>query len=429
MNMIFEVAEDSLPAAQMLVVGVGGAGGNAVNRMIEESLTGVEFISMNTDAQALVNSKAGRKLQLGAKLTRGLGAGAKPEVGRQALAESEKEVRDLLDGADLVFVTAGMGGGTGTGAAPMVAEIAREGGALTIGIVTKPFAFEGPKRLQYAQRGLSELRRSVDTMIVVANERLLTVVPKGASVRQALKKADEVLLNATKGISDLIHVTGDVNVDFADVRTVMMGKGPGLMGAGTAEGDDRALEAAREAISSPLLDDVSIAGATHLLVNVSGGADMAMTEVSQSVSVVRDEAGYDAEVIFGTVEDPRLEGVMRVTVIATGFEGDDELGILDARAGLSSAGSSHGQPAVRGVQRRHVGKGPHRHVLGPQRRPLAGRQPTFGTGPAARTRLTPRQGALPLENPAAAHRPPAPERPQGGIIDLEIPTFVLRQMD
>ena len=424
MNMIFEVSDESLPNAKMLVVGVGGAGGNAVNRMIDEDLNGVEFVSMNTDAQALNNSKAGCKLQLGAKLTRGLGAGAKPEVGRQALAESEAEVRDLLEDADLVFVTAGMGGGTGTGAAPMVAEIARELGALTIGIVTKPFAFEGPKRLQYARRGLSELRRSVDTMIVVANERLLTVVPKGASVRDALKKADEVLLNATRGISDLVHITGDVNVDFADVRTVMLGRGPGLMGAGEASGDDRALEAAREAISSPLLDDAAIGGATHLLVNVSGGRDMAMTEVSSAVSVVREEAGFDAEVIFGTVEDPAMEGTMRVTVIATGFEGEDEAGILHA-------GAQPPAPHLAARQQRPLIQNgrfqqPQGALLQPQ---LAGGRGGYGQAVSARTRSTPRQGALPLSQHTAAHRPAAPERPQGGIIDLEIPTFVLRQMD
>ena len=424
MNMVFEVNDDALPNAKMLVVGVGGAGGNAVNRMVEEHLNGVEFISMNTDAQALSGSKAGSKLQLGARLTRGLGAGARPEVGRQALAESEREVRALLEGADLVFVTAGMGGGTGTGAAPMVAEIARELGALTIGIVSKPFGFEGPKRLHYARRGLTELRRAVDTMIVVANERLLTVLPKGASVREALKKADEVLFNATRGISDLVHETGDVNVDFADVRTVMLGKGPGLMGAGEATGDDRALEAAREAISSPLLDDVSISGATDLLVNVSGGPDVAMSEVSQAISMVREEAGYDAEVIFGTVTNDKLEGLIRVTVIATGFEGADEADILtpEGRGPVSSTGRSLRAGAAPASLRGSAPSPWNRHD------PLAGRA-NQGHGGGARTHPTPRQGMPPMGGPVAARRQSAPEREPGGMIDLEIPTFILRQMD
>jgi len=318
--MIFEFEETPVQNARMKVVGVGGAGGNAINRMIDEDLEGVEFISMNTDAQALKNSRAQVTLQIGKKLTRGLGAGARPEVGRQALAESEDDVRRALDGADLVFVTAGMGGGTGTGAAPMVAEIAREMGALTIGVVTKPFSFEGKKRERQAAQGLAELRRSVDTMILVPNDRLLAVVPKGTSFRDALKKADEVLLNATQGISDLIRVTGEVNVDFADVRTIMAARGPALMGSGFGEGDNRAQEAAQEAISSPLLDDVSIAGARGVLINITGGLDLAIDEVTQISSIIQEEAGDEAEIIFGAVHDPELEGKIRVTVIATGFD-------------------------------------------------------------------------------------------------------------
>ena len=323
--MIFEFEETPIQNARMKVVGVGGAGGNAVNRMVDEDLEGVEFISLNTDGQALKSSRAQITIQIGKKLTRGLGAGARPEVGRQALAESEEEVRRALEGADLVFVTAGMGGGTGTGAAPLVAQIARDLGALTIGVVTKPFSFEGKKRDRQAQQGLAELRRCVDTMILVPNDRLLAVVPKGTSFRNALKKADEVLLNATQGISDLISVTGEVNVDFADVRTVMAARGPALMGSGFGEGDNRAQEAAQEAISSPLLDDVSIAGARGVLINITGGMDLAIDEVTAISSIIQEEAGDEAEIIFGAVHDPELEGRIRVTVIATGFDsGEDD---------------------------------------------------------------------------------------------------------
>ena len=318
--MIFEFEETPLQNAKMKVVGIGGAGGNAVNRMIDEELEGVEFISINTDSQALKSSRAQVTLQVGKKLTRGLGAGARPEGGRQALAESEEDVRRALEGADLVFVTAGMGGGTGTGAAPMVAEIARDMGALTIGIITRPFSFEGKKRERQADQGLTELRRCVDTMIVVPNDRLLAVVPKGTSFRDALKKADEILLHATQGISDLISVTGEINVDFADVRTVMASRGPALMGSGFGEGENRAQEAAQEAISSPLLDEVSIAGARGVLINITGGMDLAIDEVTEISSIIQEGAGDEAEIIFGAVHDPDLEGKIRVTVIATGFD-------------------------------------------------------------------------------------------------------------
>ena len=318
--MIFEFEEAPLQNAKMKVVGIGGAGGNAVNRMIDEELEGVEFISINTDSQALKSSQAQVTLQVGKKLTRGLGAGARPEIGRQALAESEEDVRRALEGADLVFVTAGMGGGTGTGAAPMVAKIARDMGALTIGIITRPFSFEGKKRERQAEQGIIELRRCVDTMIVVPNDRLLAVVPKGTSFRDALKKADEILLHATQGISDLIGVTGEINVDFADVRTVMASRGPALMGSGFGEGENRAQEAAQEAISSPLLDEVSIAGARGVLINITGGMDLAIDEVTEISSIIQEGAGDEAEIIFGAVHDPDLEGKIRVTVIATGFD-------------------------------------------------------------------------------------------------------------
>lgn len=318
--MIFEFEEAQSQSARMVVVGVGGAGGNAVNRMIDEDLEGVDFISANTDAQALRGSRAPVTVQLGKKLTRGLGAGARPEIGRQAIAESSDEMRNLLRGADLVFVTAGMGGGTGTGAAPIVGEIARELGALTIAVVTRPFSFEGKKRQKQGDLGLQELRRSVDTMIIVPNDRILSVVGKGTSFKDALKKADEVLLHATQGISDLIRVSGEVNVDFADVRTIMSARGPALMGSGFGEGENRAQEAAQEAISSPLLDSVSIRGAEGVLINITGGMDLAIDEVTEISTIIQEEAGEDAEIIFGAVHDPSLEGKLRVTVIATGFE-------------------------------------------------------------------------------------------------------------
>ena len=315
---VFEF-EDVVPGARMMVVGVGGGGGNAVNRMIEEELEGVEFVAVNTDAQALRQCCSDAKIQIGRKLTRGLGAGARPEVGRAAFEESADEIRKALAGADLVFVTAGMGGGTGTGAAPGIAALAREMGALTVAVVTKPFLFEGKKRMRQAEDGLGALTDASDTLVLVPNERLLSVVGKGTSFKDALKKADEVLLHATRGISGLINVTGDVNVDFADVRTIMSSRGAALMGMGHGRGEHRAEEAAREAISSPLLEDVSIRGAAGVLINIAAGADLTLDQVSTVSSLVQEAAGDQAEIIFGTVHDDTLAEEIRVTVIATGF--------------------------------------------------------------------------------------------------------------
>src|ERR671915_642772 len=320
MTMIFELEEGAAQTARMKVVGVGGGGGNAVNRMIEDQLGGVEFISVNTDSQALAMSKSDVKIQIGRKLTRGLGAGARPEIGRQAIEENRDEVVHAVQGADMVFVTCGMGGGTGTGAAPVVAQMAREAGALTVGIVTKPFLFEGRRRMKQAEQGISEMRKNVDTMIVVPNERLLAVVGKGIPFQDALKKADEVLLHATQGISALINVTGLVNVDFADVRTVMQAGGSALMGTGIGRGDNRSMEAAQQAISSPLLDNVSISGATGVLVNITGGQDLTLGEVHQINEIIHDAVGDDAEIIFGAVHEPAMQGEIRVTAIATGFD-------------------------------------------------------------------------------------------------------------
>src|SRR5216117_696260 len=318
--MIFELEETVSQNARMKVVGVGGGGGNALNRMVDEGLQGVEFISVNTDAQALLNNKADVKVQIGKKLTRGLGAGARPEIGRQAIEENREEVLHALQGADLVFVTCGMGGGTGTGAAPIISQVARDLGALTIGIVTKPFLFEGRKRMRQAEMGIAEMRKHVDTMVVVPNERLLAVVGKGIPFQDALKKADEVLLHATQGISSLITVTGIVNVDFADVRTVMQNGGAAIMGTGMGRGENRAMEAAQQAISSPLLDNVSISGALGVLVNITGGADLTLGEVHQINEIIHDAVGDDAEIIFGAVHEPAMQGEIRVTVIATGFD-------------------------------------------------------------------------------------------------------------
>jgi len=317
--MVFEFDDSIGRNARMKVLGVGGAGSNAVNRMIDEKLDNVEFITVNTDLQALQESNSHIKIQIGKELTRGLGAGARPEIGRQAIAESEEEIRAAIDGADLVFVTAGMGGGTGTGAAPVIGRMAREMEALCIAIVTRPFHFEGKKRMRHAELGLRELRSSVDTMIVVPNERLLAVVGRDTTFREALKQADEVLLHATQGISDLISVTGEVNVDFADVRTVMSNRGAALMGTGSASGEDRAVDAAQQAICSPLLDNISINGAVGVLVNITGGLDLTIDEVVTINSIIQESAGEEGEMIFGVVHEPQLEGLVRVTVIATGF--------------------------------------------------------------------------------------------------------------
>lgn len=400
-EMVFEFDDNLARNARMKVVGVGGAGGNAVNRMINENLDGVEFIAINTDSMALKKSDAHLKIQIGQRLTRGLGAGARPEIGRQAIAESEDEVCKALEGSDLVFITGGMGGGTGTGASPTIGRIARELGALAIGIVTKPFHFEGKKRMRHAEIGLRELRRTVDTLITVPNERLLAVVGKGTTFRDALKRADEVLLHATQGISDLISVIGEVNVDFADVRTVMSNRGAALMGTGQAAKEDRAVEAAQQAICSPLLDNVSINGATGVLVNITGGPDLTIDEVTAINSIVQEAAGDEVELIFGAVTDGEMEGRVRVTVIATGF----------------------GEPV-------------EDEELEPVRRFETTERIVIGskyTGPRLVSGGEP--GAQPVARSEAEHQPVGgrERRPWraavGQLEDLEIPTFIRRQMD
>ncbi len=317
--MTFEFAMDEELAAKLKVVGIGGAGGNAVNRMIEADLTGVEFLVVNTDSQVLDQSKANCRIQIGAQVTRGLGAGADPNVGRHAIEEDRDVVGAALAGADMVFVTAGLGGGTGTGAAPVVAELAKQQGALTVAIVTLPFEFEGKHRHTRAMQGLAELRTKVDTLICIRNQRLLSIVDKTTRLTDAFNVCDEILHQATKGIADLITVPGLINCDFADVRTVMREMGDAIMGTGRADGDGKAKEAARAAIHSPLLEDVSIVGARGVLVNITGGMDLALHDVHEATTIISEAAGDDANVIFGAVIDPRLDDEIRVTVIATGF--------------------------------------------------------------------------------------------------------------
>jgi len=304
--------------AVIKVVGVGGGGTNAVNRMVDAGLKGVDFIAVNTDAQALLMCDADVKIHIGGKITRGLGAGANPEVGRQAAEESRDELREALKGADMVFVTAGKGGGTGTGAAPVIAELARELGALTVGVVTKPFTFEGRKRASQAEQGIEALSRKVDTLIIIPNDRLLQVVEKRTSIIEAFKVADDVLRQGVQGITDLITVPGLINLDFADVRTIMRNAGSALMGIGVASGENRGVEAARAAISSPLLES-SIEGATGILLNITGGKDMGLFEVNEAAEIISGAADAEANVIFGAVIDEGLGDQMRVTVIATGF--------------------------------------------------------------------------------------------------------------
>ena len=316
---MIEYTERNDPAAKIKVIGVGGGGGNAINTMVAGRLEGVEFIAANTDVQALNANRAHVKLQLGKSVSRGLGAGANPERGREAALEVRDSILDALSGADMVFVTAGMGGGTGTGGAPIIADIAKSTGALTVGVVTKPFLFEGNKRRKQAEAGIAELRQAVDTLIVIPNQRLLSVAGENMSLADAFQRADEVLLNAVQGISDLITVHGLVNVDFADVRTIMAEQGMALMGTGRASGSTRAVEAMQAAISSPLLEDVTLDGAMGLLVNITGGSSLTLYEVNEAVSMAQAAADPEANIIFGSVVDDRMADEVKITVIATGF--------------------------------------------------------------------------------------------------------------
>ncbi len=461
--MMFELDDIPRKCALMKVIGVGGAGGNAVNRMIDENLEGVEFISANTDAQALANARANNVIQLGKKLTRGLGAGARPGIGRQAVAEDADEIRRAIEGADLVFIAAGMGGGTGTGAAPVIGEMARELGALTVAVVTRPFSFEGNKRMRQADQGLAELRRTVDTMVVVPNDRLLSVVAKGTSFQEALKKADEVLLHATQGISDLIRVSGEVNVDFADVRTVMSSCGAALMGTGVGRGENRALTAAQDAVTSPLMDNVSIRGAKGVLINITGGPDLAIDEVTDISTMIQEEAGDDAEIIFGAVQDSSMEGEIRVTLIATGFDEAEEHAEAVVHPQFGFTGIAHRTVGEARVMPRAVGDPVQPRVVGapalavgrpasrpPSMQPLpATFRPPHGSGAAAQRLRAPGAGPVgaagaaslpdaPRAVPRASRAPRAPKvRSSGsgtaggtrdifGVKELELPTFIRR---
>lgn len=321
---IFIDDDPPISGARIKVIGVGGGGGNAVNRMIEAGVEGIEFLVANTDLQALKRSRAPIKIQLGGKLTKGLGAGANPEVGRDAALEDTEKIIEALEGADMVFVTTGLGGGTGTGAAPIIASLATELNALTVAVVTKPFLFEGRRRMLQADHGLKELRECVDTVITIPNERLLHSVDRNVSLTDAFKMADDVLRQAVQGISDLITVPGLINLDFADVKSIMAGMGLALMGAGRAGGENRALEATQQAISSPLLEEATIEGAKGVLINITGGSDLTLFEVNEASSIIREAADDDANIIFGAVIDETIRDEMKITVIATGF--DKEIG-------------------------------------------------------------------------------------------------------
>ena len=336
--MLFEFDSLSEQKAKLKVVGVGGAGGNAVTRMITSGMQGVDFIAINTDAQDLDNNPSEQKIQIGKNLTKGLGAGAKSNVGKEAVEADKEAVTSLIEGADMVFITAGMGGGTGTGAAPVISQVSRELGILTVGIVTLPFSFEGPKRMNRALEGMAEMKKACDTLIAIPNQKLMSIVDKNTTLPEAFQMADTILHQAAKGISDLINVQGVINLDFADVETIMKNMGEAIMGTGVASGDERAVLAAQQAISSPLLDDASIKGAQGVLVNITGGDDLTLMEANEATSIIFEEAGVSANIIFGAVIDPTLKDEIRVTVIATGF---------NIPKPISNTDNLHGRPEMK----------------------------------------------------------------------------------
>jgi cell division protein FtsZ len=381
--------------ANIKVIGVGGGGSNAVNRMINANLLGVDFMVANTDAQALKGSRASLKIQMGAKLTKGLGAGSNPDIGRQAALEDSEKIIEALQGADMVFITSGLGGGTGTGAVPIIASLASELGALVVGVVTKPFGFEGKKRREQADEGLKELHNSVDTVICIPNEKLLNSVDKSMPLGAAFLFADDVLRQAVQGISDLITIPGEINLDFADVRTIMSGMGMALMGTGIASGPNRAIEAAQRAISSPLLEDATIDGARGILINITGGPDMTLHEVAEASSLVQRTADPEANIIFGTVIDQEMTDQIKITVIATGFNHDRA-----ARAEAAKAAARDARPEA-------APPPPRRDIDTPA---FLRRSPSHPVSrPAAEGSTTLHYAALPE--------------------DLEIPTFLRKQMD
>ena len=414
------LAPDAVPA-RIKVIGVGGGGGNAVNRMIDAQLRGVEFIAANTDMQALQKCRAPLKLQIGGLLTKGLGAGADPEMGRKAALEDTERILETLEGADMVFLTAGLGGGTGTGAAPIIASLAAEIGALTVAVVTKPFGFEGRRRMQLAERGVEELRGAVDTLITIPNERLLNFVERGTPLSEAFRIADDVLRQAVQGISDLITIPGEINVDFADVRTIMTGMGMALMGTGVAKGEHRALEAAQRAISSPLLEETSIQGARGVLINISGGLDLTLHEVAEAARIISDAVDPDANIISGMVIEPGLEDAMKVTVIATGFDrlaAERPRGAVSSLTGLGPSPSQAGQGGSM--------------TAGAGSRPM----PVPAAAQAAAPQRDEQDGSpadIPFYRKAIAHA--RPEDPNGfgpnwsNVDDYDIPTVLRKQMD
>ncbi len=406
--MKFTFAEETDPAAVIKVVGCGGGGNNALNTMIASGVKGVEFIALNTDVQALERSLAEQRIAVGET---GLGAGARPQVGREAAAAACDTIREHLTGADMVFVTAGMGGGTGTGSAPIVAEIAKEVGALTVAVVTKPFLFEGKKRMRIADQGLDELRAVVDTVIVIPNQRLIAVADENLSFLDAFKMADEVLTNAVNGISELITTPGYINLDFADVRTVMRDMGGAVMGSGRASGENRATEAALKAISSPLLEDSSIAGARGVLINITGGPDLTLNEVSNAASLVEEEADDDAEIIFGSVLHDEMEGEIRVTVIATGFD-------RPAAEHTERPAESAPQP-----QRREAYPQPAVPPVPEPVKQVVNGEPLYPEADLDERRLRPEpeRPATPESNPVWRNFPSSQ--------DLDIPTFLRDQLD
>jgi cell division protein FtsZ len=394
--------------ANIKVIGVGGGGSNAVNRMISTNLQGVEFMVANTDVQALKTSKAPLKIQIGAKMTKGLGAGSNPEVGRQAALEDSEKIIEALQGSDMVFITSGLGGGTGTGAVPIIASLASELGALVVGVVTKPFAFEGKKRREQADEGLKELHNSVDTVICIPNEKLLASVDKSMPLGAAFLFADDVLRQAVQGISDLITIPGEINLDFADVRTIMSGMGMALMGTGIASGPNRAMEAAQKAISSPLLEDATIDGARGILINITGGTDMTLHEVAEASSLVQRTADPEANIIFGTVIDKAMNEQIKITVIATGFSREDVV-----RPGAGKAAAAAG---ARPADKTMPAQAPRRDIETPA---FLRRSPSQAAAVAAPLP----GGSVPVpEGSTSLHYAPLPD-------DLEIPTFLRRQMD
>jgi cell division protein FtsZ len=410
--------------AKIKVIGVGGGGGNALNTMILAGLTGVDFIAANTDSQALQHNRAATKIQIGAQITKGLGAGANPEIGRQAALEDRDKILAALEGADMVFVTAGMGGGTGTGGAPVIADLARQVGALTVGVVTKPFIFEGKRRQKQAEGGLAELKHAVDTLITIPNQRLLAVADERTTLLDTFKKADEVLLNAVQGISDLITIPGLINVDFADVRTIMSNMGVALMGTGTASGDQRALLAARQAVESPLLEDVQIDGATGILINITGGGNMTLVEVNQACSLIQEAAHEDANIIFGSVIDDAMGDSLKITVIATGFAGREARRI--DRADATRLAKGQGTMNLSGHAEVGRSDQPRPRFVPPAvRTPELRATPTPGQPLQARATPPPPQ-ARPVPERPVRHLSMEELRKMTGIDEdeLDIPTFL-----